>query len=336
MSVQPSVLVIDDEEVIREALDMLLGDQYKLYFAENGVDGLSLAIQNKPDVILLDVMMPQMDGFEVSRQVRATESLAEIPIIMITALNDRVSRLQGLRAGVDDFLTKPFDSLELLARIGTIMRLNRYRQLVDQRDELQRAHFELEKAHQELLISYNKTIEGWVTALDLRDKETEGHTKRVTQLIIEFATAVGITGDQLEHARMGALLHDIGKLGVPDSILLKPGKLTDEEWAVMRKHPEYAYNWLSSIDYLSPALDIPYSHHEKWDGTGYPLGLAGEEIPLLARMFAIVDAWDALCSNRPYRAAMSEEDVTAYLKSEAGTHFDPDLVKLFILLRDAK
>ncbi|MEI7849118.1 MAG: HD domain-containing phosphohydrolase [Chloroflexota bacterium] len=335
MTNEPTVLVIDDEEVIREALDMLLGSQYKLYFAENGVEGLARALQNKPDVILLDVMMPQMDGFEVSRQVRATPALAEIPIIMITALSDRDSRLQGLRAGVDDFLTKPFDSLELLARLATITRLNRYRKLIEQRDELQHAHKELEIAHQELLISYQKTIEGWVSALDLRDKETEGHTQRVTQLSVEFARAVGIDEAQLDYVRIGALLHDIGKLGVPDAILLKPGKLTEEEWVVMRKHPEYAYKWLSPIDYLRPVLDIPYCHHEKWDGKGYPDGLSGEDIPLFARLFAIVDAWDALRSNRPYRGAMSEEDVIAYLKAEAGTHFDPDLVETFISLRQA-
>lgn len=333
----PSVLIIDDEVVIREALDMLLGGQYRLYFADNGIVGMAQALQNRPDVILLDVMMPLMDGFEVSRQIRATPALAEIPIIMITALSDRESRLQGLRAGVDDFLTKPFDSLELLARISTITRLNRYRLIVEQRrellfahQELRSTHEELEKAHEELIISYNMTIEGWVKALDLRDKETEGHTQRVTYLSLEFARLLGFSDKELEDIRMGALLHDIGKLGVPDSVLLKNGQLTDDEWLIMRKHPENAYKWLSKIDYLSSAIDIPYCHHEKWDGTGYPRGLAAEEIPLCARLFSIVDAYDALSSNRPYRGAMPGNDVIDYIKSKAGRHFDPKLVDVFV------
>ncbi len=323
MEAKPSILVVDDEEIIREALDMLLSDEYKLYFAENGVEGLAMALQARPDVILLDVMMPQMDGFEVCRQVRNIPLLAEIPIIMITALDDRDSRLEGLRAGADDFLTKPFDSLEMLARVQTITRLNRYRHLVEQRDEL-------EQAHQDLISSYKMTIEGWVNALDLRDKETEGHTQRVTQKMQEFAKEMGFTGHDLERVRMGSLLHDIGKLGVPDSILLKPGKLTAAEWAVMRKHPENAHKWLSTIDYLLPVLDIPYCHHERWDGAGYPRALKGEEIPLFARMFAIVDVWDALCSHRPYRAALPEREVLDYIRKGAGQHFDPAIVEIFI------
>lgn len=323
MEPKPSILVVDDEEIIREALDMLLSEDYRLYFAENGVEGLALALSTRPDIILLDVMMPQMDGFEVCRQVRTIPLLAEIPIIMITALDDRDSRLEGLRAGADDFLTKPFDSLEMLARVQTITRLNRYRNLVEQRDEL-------EKAHEDLITSYHMTIEGWVNALDLRDKETEGHTQRVTQKVLEFAKVMGISEDRMEHVRMGALLHDIGKLGVPDSILLKPGKLTDDEWTIMRRHPENAYKWLSTVEYLIPVLDIPYSHHERWDGTGYPRGMRGDEIPLFARMFAIVDVWDALRSDRPYRGSMPEQEVLDYIRKDSGKHFDPALVEIFI------
>jgi HD-GYP domain-containing protein (c-di-GMP phosphodiesterase class II) len=187
--------------------------------------------------------------------------------------------------------------------------------------------------HEELLISYQKTIEGWSNALDLRDKETEGHTLRVTQTSVEFGKAMHVNDDDLEHIRLGSLLHDVGKLGVPDAILLKPGKLTDEEWDVMRKHPVYAYEWLSPIPFLEKALDIPYCHHEKWDGSGYPRGLHGENIPLFARLFAIVDVWDALCSERPYRAAIPEPEVLSYIQKEAGTHFDPQLVDVFVKLK---
>jgi len=164
----------------------------------------------------------------------------------------------------------------------------------------------------------------------LRDKEIEGHTQRVTQKCVEFARAVGVGEEELEFVRMGGLLHDVGKLGVPDSILLKPDKLSDEEWKVMRLHPVYAYQWLAPITFLRNAVDIPYCHHEKWDGSGYPRGLRGEEIPLFARLFAIVDVWDALSSDRPYRAAVSKAEVTEYIRSQSGSHFDPALVDIFM------
>ena len=166
--------------------------------------------------------------------------------------------------------------------------------------------------------------------MDIRDQETEGHTQRVTEMTVRLAEIMRISDEKIVHIRRGALLHDIGKLGVPDTILLKPGKLTDEEWVIMRKHPQVAYDMLLPIDYLRPALDIPYCHHEKWDGTGYPRGLKGENIPLAARLFAIVDVWDALCSNRPYRPAWTKEKALEYIQAGAGSHFEPQIVKLFV------
>ncbi len=190
---------------------------------------------------------------------------------------------------------------------------------------------DLQHSNAELVLAYDSTIEGWSRALDLRDKETEGHTLRVTEMTLEIARAMGTFSEkELVHIQRGALLHDIGKMGVPDHILLKPGKLTDEEWATMRKHPQYAYDLLSPIAYLRPALDIPHYHHEKWDGTGYPRGLKGEQIPLAARLFAVVDVWDALRSDRPYRTAWPEEKVREHLRSLAGTHFDPKVVEMFL------
>jgi len=162
---------------------------------------------------------------------------------------------------------------------------------------------DLLRSHDELSQAYDSTIEGWSHALDLRDKETEGHTRRVTDLTLELARVFGFSDEELVHVRRGGLLHDIGKMGVPDKILLKEGALTAEEWVIMRQHPVFAHELLLPIDYLRPSLDIPYGHHEKWDGTGYPRGLKGEEIPLIARIFAVVDVWDALTSDRPYRAA---------------------------------
>jgi HD-GYP domain-containing protein (c-di-GMP phosphodiesterase class II) len=189
---------------------------------------------------------------------------------------------------------------------------------------------DLQRTNLELALAYDTTIEGWSHALDLRDKETEGHTRRVMEMTIKLARAAGIGETELAHIRRGALLHDIGKMGVPDQILFKPAALTEAEWAVMRMHPVFAYNLLSPIFYLRPALDIPYCHHEKWDGTGYPRGLKGEEIPLVARLFAVADVWDALRSDRPYRRAWREEKVIEHIRSLSGTHFDPRAVDLFL------
>jgi PAS domain S-box-containing protein/putative nucleotidyltransferase with HDIG domain len=188
----------------------------------------------------------------------------------------------------------------------------------------------LQRSNVELSLAYDATIEGWSRAMDLRDKETEGHTLRVTDLTLKLAAAVGMRSEELVHIRRGALLHDIGKMGVPDNILLKPDKLTDEEWVSMRKHPEYAYEMLLPINYLRPALDIPYCHHEKWDGTGYPRGLKGLEIPQSARIFAVADVWDALRSDRPYRQGWSEGRVREHIQTLSGTHFDPEAVAVFM------
>jgi putative nucleotidyltransferase with HDIG domain len=189
---------------------------------------------------------------------------------------------------------------------------------------------DLQRSNIELALAYDTTLEGWSCALDLRDKETEGHTQRVTEATVELARSLGVTDADLIHMRRGALLHDIGKMGIPDSILLKPGPLTDEEWVIMRKHPVYAFELLSPITFLRPALDIPYCHHEKWDGSGYPRGLKGEQIPVAARIFAVVDVWDALRSDRPYRAGWPLDKISRYIQEQTGTHFDPDITEAFL------
>jgi putative nucleotidyltransferase with HDIG domain len=190
----------------------------------------------------------------------------------------------------------------------------------------------LQRSNTELRLAYDITLEGWSRALDLRDKETEGHSQRVTEMTLNLARSLGLGEEALAQFRRGALLHDIGKMGIPDQILLKPGKLTEEEWEIMRKHPVYAYELLRPIAYLQPALEIPYCHHEKWDGTGYPRGLKGEQIPLAARIFAVADVYDALRSDRPYRQGWPEEKVREYIKEQAGTHFDPRVVEAFLRL----
>ena len=193
---------------------------------------------------------------------------------------------------------------------------------------------ELEASNHELQEAYQATLEGWVQALDMRDKETEGHTQRVTILTERLARSLGVEGIELVNITRGALLHDIGKMAIPDGILLKPGKLTDDERALMQKHPIYAYDMLKRIEFLLPAIDIPYCHHEKWDGTGYPRGMKGEEIPFAARIFPVIDVWDALISDRPYRKGIPKDEVRERIKADSGKHFDPRIVEAFLAMGD--
>ncbi len=324
MSSLSNILIVDDDSRGRETLEAVLtGLGHNLHFSDNGLDALKQASALQPDLILLDVMMPDMDGFEVCRRLRADPILADVPVVMTTALDDKASRLQGIEAGADDFISKPIDRMEIRARVNTIIRLNRYRKLMKQQADLLQIHRELQDA-------YEATLKGWVRALDLRDNETEHHSRRVTLLTVELARLMGMSDNELIHVRRSALLHDIGKIGVPDHILHKPGPLTEEEWVIMRKHPQFAHDMLAPIEYLRSALDIPYCHHERWDGTGYPRGLKGEQIPLIARIFAVIDVWDALSSDRPYRKAWPYEKIVAHMREQSGTHFDPKAVELFL------
>ena len=187
----------------------------------------------------------------------------------------------------------------------------------------------LNKTIQDLVRAYDQTIQGWALALETRDSETMGHSQRVVDLTLQLAKKYGIKDADLVHIRRGVLVHDLGKMAIPDTILNKPGKLTEEEWQVMRRHPEYARQYLAGVSYLAPAIDVPYCHHERWDGTGYPQGLKGEQIPLPARIFAVVDVWDALTSDRPYRKRWSEAESLAYIQEQAGKQFDPQVVRIF-------
>jgi putative two-component system response regulator len=324
MSSPSNILIVDDDSRGRETLEAVLtGLGHNLHFCDNGLDALKQASILQPDLILLDVMMPGIDGFEVCRRIRADPLLADVPVVMTTALDDKASRLEGIEAGADDFISKPIDRMEIRARVNTIIRLNRYRKLMKQQADLLQAHHELQDA-------YEATLKGWVRALDFRDNETGDHSRRVTLLTVELARLMGINEDELVHVRRSALLHDIGKIAVPDSILHKTGPLTEAEWDIMRKHPQIAIEMLEPIEYLRPALAIPFNHHERWDGTGYPRGIKGEEIPLAARIFAVVDVWDALSSDRPYRKAWPYDKIVEHMRQQSGTHLDPKVVELFL------
>lgn len=292
------------------------------------------------DLVLLSSALPDARGPEALARIR--EVAAQVPVVALTGPDEGDGGARWLAAGAADFLPKSAGAEPMLGRVvrHTLERL-RLRGAVASA-ERQQAAITLENAallarlqssNSELAVAYDATLEGWSRALDLRDQETEGHTQRVTEETLRLALHLGVGHDELVHLRRGAILHDIGKMGIPDAILLKPGRLTEAEWAIMRSHPTLAYELLSPVAYLAPALAIPYCHHEKWNGSGYPRGLAGEQIPFAARIFAVADVWDALSFNRPYRRAWPAERVLEHIAAQSGTHFDPRVVAEFLRRR---
>ncbi len=320
---RPNILIVDDDPIAREVLRAIMNDLgAHLVFAESGTEALAKADECTPDLMLLDVMMPGLDGFEVCRRVRANPKLVDVPVVMATALDDLDSKLKALEAGADDFVTKPINRVELHARAQTILRLNRNRQLVKRQAEL-------ENALGALTTNFDAVLKAVVTGLDLRIKPDGGHTQRVTKLTVAIARRIEIREEELVHIRRGALLHDIGTLSVPEAILSKSGELTASERAILHHHPQYAHDLLSSIEELRCALDIPYCHHEHWDGTGYPRKLKGTEIPIAARIYAAADAWESM-SHSDGTGKGDAKTASQYLESNAGTLFDPAIVAVLL------
>jgi putative nucleotidyltransferase with HDIG domain len=293
----------------------------------------------------IDQQTIEKPDFQISRSIVERVKNEGTPVLTVDAQkDDRFSQqLSIVTKGLRSILCVPLKSKEKL--IGVIYVDNRLVSGVFKSDDLDLLNTlaasaaiaienaglfkDLQLSKNALEVAYDTTLEGWAKALELRDQVTEGHTRRVTNLTVRLAEIMGITGERLNYIRRGSLLHDIGKMGIPDQILLKPGPLTASEYEVMKKHPVFAYEMLSKIEFLRPCLDIPYCHHERWDGTGYPLGLKGLQIPLAARIFSVVDVWDALHSNRPYRQEWPVERITEYLAKQAGTQFDPAIVQTF-------
>lgn len=300
-----------------------------------GNSAIAQSIRAKIPVIIPDINLEkQLKTYIANQNIKLT-SLLIVPMLMgEEALGGIAVYSQSPRQWGEDEIRL----LSLLAN-QTAIAIENTRLLKAEHTARKHAeilHMQTIQQAQDLILAYDTTIEGWSRALDLRDKETEEHTLRVTNLTLRLAQAFGVNDDELKHIRHGALLHDIGKMGIPDTILRKSGALSDEERAMMRQHPQLAYEMLSPIAYLLPALDIPYCHHEKWDGTGYPRGLKGEEIPLAARLFAVVDVFDALTSDRPYRPAWAKNKAIEYIRQKAGSHFDPSVVEVFLRLIDKK
>ena len=304
-----TILIVDDEPANLRVLKKILEDQYRLIFAKSGEEALRLVQRELPNLILLDVMMPGMTGFEVCEQLKADPLSKAVPVIFVTALNDEVDEAKGFDVGAVDYITKPISTAVVKARVKTHLSLV-------QADDLRRTRLQV--------------IQRLGRASEYKDNETGMHIMRMSHFSKIIALAYGFSefaADNLLHA---APMHDIGKIGIPDSIMLKPGKLTDEEFTIMKTHPEIGAEILgdSDSDLIALAKVVSLTHHEKFDGSGYPNGLKGDEIPIEGRIVAIADVFDALTSKRPYKEAWTVEQAMDFIESQSGLHFDPDLVVL--------
>jgi response regulator RpfG family c-di-GMP phosphodiesterase len=333
-AVDKEILIVEDDAKVRAALrEVFLADGYRCRVASNGREGLEAFKRERPPLTLTDIKMPVMDGLEFLRQAHAVD--ADAAIIVITGVGDVKTAIESLKCGAYDFIVKPVNVEELL--IAAERALER-RQLLTERREyhalLERrvaeATRDLASALNELEATYRTTLEALGSALDTRDVGTHAHSRRVVGYSLALARAHGLPESQLLDVEHGVLLHDIGKIGIPDGILLKPGPLSAEEWKIMRTHPDVGRRLVERIPFLRGAVPIVYHHHERWDGTGYPVGLRGEMIPLGARIFAVADAFDAMTFDRPYSVAIAFDAARKEIERSAGTHFDPRVVRTFL------
>ncbi len=329
------ILIVDDEDSIREVVSSMLSSSgFACTQAQSGREALALLQSGEEyELMLSDMMMPVMDGEALLAATK--ERFPDIPVVMVTAMHDISIALNAIRNGAYDYLLKPFDREQLLATVRRALENRRLklenRKYQTELESLVTARTEqVRQALASLERSYDITLEALGNALDLKDAETEGHSKRVTAFTIAIARAMGISGDQIRVIARGAFLHDIGKMAIPDAILRKPGALDPEEVAIMREHCYRGYQILRRIPFLTEASEIVYAHQEKFDGTGYPRGLKGEQIPLGARIFSVADTLDAMTSNRPYRAAQPLSAARAEIDKWAGRQFDPQVVKVFL------
>lgn len=310
---RPRILVVDDDALIRQFLeDQLTGEGYLVSTARDGEEALAKVAADSPDLILLDVMMPKVDGFEVCRRLKSDERTILVPVVMVTALTATDQRIKGIEAGADDFLSKPYNRLELFTRVRSLLKLKRHT------DELENA--------ETVLFSLALSVEA-------KDPYTNGHCDRLARYSVALGKSLGLHAEQLKTLQRGGVLHDLGKVGVPESILLKPGPLNDMERAVVREHPAIGERICKPLKSLRMVLPIIRHHHERWDGSGYPDGLAGEAIPLTARIMQVADIYDAFTTERPYKRALTQEEAIALMREEtAKGWWDPRLVEAFISL----
>ena len=307
----PLILAVDDEASNLQLLRQILQDDYRLLFAKDGARALELARQEAPELVLLDVMMPGMTGYQVCEQLKADPATAAIPVIFVTALNDACDEVVGFDAGAVDYITKPVSPPIVRARVRTHLSLVRV-------DELKRTRLEI--------------VQRLGLAAEYKDNETGLHVIRMSHYARILGLAIGMSEAEADDLLHAAPMHDVGKIGIPDSILRKPGPLNAEEWKVMQSHATIGGDIIGRHAHgmLAMAHNVAMTHHEKWDGSGYPNGLSGTQIPLAGRIVAIADVFDALTSARPYKAEWPVEKAVEYLEQQCGQHFDPELVQIFL------
>jgi putative nucleotidyltransferase with HDIG domain len=335
------ILVVDDELSVREILaEGLEVFGFETHMAGNAEEAEEILRTARFHLMLTDIEMPGRNGIDLMNTTK--QEFPELDVVMVTGVVDAKTAIQAIRQGASDYVTKPFNLEEVqivvertLEKRRLIIENRQYQEhledLVEIRTkELVDKHGEVERLYGDLQDSYESSLQALVTALDFRDNETQGHSYRVVEYAVMVATAMGIGEPDLTWIRRGAILHDVGKIGIPDAILKKPGKLDPEEWDEMKRHPEMGYRMLQHIRFLEPALDIVMSHQERFDGSGYPRGLAGEDIPLGARIFAVVDTFDAMTSDRPYRKALTIDDAREEIREWSGRQFDPDVAGAFL------
>lgn len=330
------VLIVDDDVQVREVLHQIfLSANYDCLLATDGRDGLEVFAAAQPPLIVTDLKMPVMDGIGLLTAIRKRDD--DAAVILLTGAPEVQTAIDSLKLGAYDFIMKPVNVDELivaseraLERRQLLIERRQYQQLLERRVE--EATRNVQEAYRQLKDTYRATLETLGAALDSRDVGTEAHSRRVHGYALATAREYGVPEQDLADLAHGVLLHDIGKIGIPDAILLKPGPLTAEEWAVMKRHPEIGKRLIENIPFLSGAVPVVYCHHERWDGSGYPRGLTGAEIPLGARIFAVVDAFDAMTVDRPYSKAIPFNAGRAEIKRCAGSHFDPVVVESFLRL----
>jgi len=334
----PKVLLCDDELMNRKVASKILNKEgFSVVEAQNGEEAIEILKNTQIDLILMDLMMPVMDGYEATQIIKEDDELSTIPLIIISALSDKEAITKGLELGADEYLTKPFDITEFRLRIKNAIKIGIYQnmlkdhkilleaQVKEKTKELQSALIEVQNSEKDIISILSKTAE-------YRDNETSSHTVRVGDMAALMAQKFGWNDDDIELIRLAAPMHDIGKVGIEDAILLKPGKLDDDEFVKMKEHSVIGYSILSqkATPLLKLAAEIAYTHHEKYDGSGYPRGLKEENIPLSGAIVAVVDVFDALLSERPYKKAFSLEQTLNIIQSSSGSHFNPNVVELFL------
>lgn len=328
------ILVVDDDNDVCELLaEGLASFGHPAYAASNPHEALEIVEREPIRLVLTDIAMPEVDGFEVLRRIKFYDP--DIAVVMVTGATDVDIAIRAIREGASDYVTKPLNLDEVQIVVERTLRKRKC--VLDERSRKEQLEVlvdtrtqEVTRLCDELTDSYESTLHALMTALDFRDNETQGHSYRVVEYAVMVAERMGVDEPELTQIRRGAILHDVGKIGVPDAVLKKPGKLTDEEWKEMRRHPELGYRMLKDISFLRGCLDIVLCHQERYDGSGYPRGLKGEQIPLGARIFALVDTFDAMTSDRPYRPACSIPEARAEIERWSNSQFDPNVAEAFL------